>query len=401
MLWLLIHIVESLLWLLLAASTAYILFFALASKLPARKHSPDRLREARDNSHVSRFLILFPAYHEDGVIVDSVKAFLHQQYPEDYFRVAVISDHMLPATNDMLRQLPVTLLTPTFKHSSKAKAMQHAIRYFRGERLEASGKKFDHVVILDADNMVEPDFLCRLNAVCLRGYQAIQCHRCAKNADNDIAILDGISEEINNTLFRRGHNRIGLSSALIGSGMCFDYRWFADNVHRLATAGEDRELEELLLKQKIHIHYEETIPVYDEKVSSKENFQRQRLRWMTAQVQSLLRMLPYIPTALRPRNFAFIDKTMQQALIPRSILIVLTFVFTLLLTLLVPVWSIKWWCLLASIILSLILASPIKLYDRDAFSHLSALPSLVWKMLMNLRKLDRKSTEFTHTTHEV
>jgi hypothetical protein len=233
---------------------------------------------------------------------------------------------MTEETNNLLRELPITLLTPIFEKSSKAKAMQYAMDQIKED--------YDYVVILDADNVVESDFLEKLNDVCNKGYKAIQCHRCAKNSNNDIAVLDGVSEEINNTIFRKAHNRIGLSSALIGSGMCFDFKWFKKNVYKLSTAGEDRELEALLLMQEIYIHYEESIPVFDEKVSNKENFQKQRLRWMTAQIQSLFRMLPYIPHAIITGNIDFIDKTVQQALIPRSMLIVLTFMLACFITLL-------------------------------------------------------------------
>ena len=147
-----------------------------------------------------------------------------QDYPNTHYTVAVISDHMQPETNDYLCQLPITLLTPTFEKSSKAKAMQYAIK-------EVSGN-FDQVVVLDADNVVRPDFLSQLNVLCTV-YDVIQCHRCAKNADNDVAVLDGASEEINNTLFRKAHNRLGMSSALIGSGMCFSYELFKKNVFEL------------------------------------------------------------------------------------------------------------------------------------------------------------------------
>ena len=135
--------------------------------------------------------------------------------------MAVISDHMQPETNEYLRTLPITLLTPTFEKSSKAKAMQYAINEVKGD--------FDNVVILDADNVVRPEFLSQLNILCSI-YDVIQCHRCAKNANNDVAVLDGASEEINNTIFRKAHNRLGLSSALIGSGMCFNYELFKKNV---------------------------------------------------------------------------------------------------------------------------------------------------------------------------
>ena len=397
MLWQIIHIVEIILWLLLAASGAYILFFALISllwKKPVSRLSTylsDQVLSLKaEKKHT--FLVLYPAYNEDRVIVPSVRKFLGQYYPYNSFHVAVISDHMQPETNDQLREFPITLLTPVFEKSSKAKAMQYAMEQIKGE--------FDFVVILDADNVVDSDFLEKLNEVCARGYKAIQCHRCAKNSNNDIAVLDGVSEEINNTIFRKAHNRIGLSSALIGSGMCFDFKWFKENVYKLSTAGEDRELEALLLMQGIYIHYEESIPVFDEKVSNKDNFQKQRLRWMTAQIQSLIRLLPYIPQALIKGNIDYIDKTIQQALIPRSMLIVLTFTMAFLMTFLSRVWATKWWLLFLFLCLSLYIATPPKLRSHSVLGKVISIPMLVWKMILNILKIDRKSTDFIHTTHD-
>ena len=407
--WLILHVIEIFLWLLLAASGAYILFFALVSMMGKKKDTAlasalkDKLA-ARREPHYNNFLILYPAYNEDRVIVNSVHTCVGQYYPYANFHVCVISDHMKPETNEELSKLPVTLLQPVFEKSSKAKAMQYAINYFRGKGIMANGesspvKDFDYVVILDADNVVEANFLEKLNEVCSKGYKAIQCHRCAKNSNNDIAVLDGVSEEINNTLFRKAHNRIGLSSALIGSGMCFDYKWFCKNVFRLSTAGEDRELEALLLKQKIYIHYETEIHVYDEKVSNKDNFQKQRLRWMTAQVQSLLNLLPYIPKAIVTFNIDFIDKTIQQALIPRSMLIVLTFLLACLITLLSSAWCLKWWLLFLFICLSLYVSTPKQLRRYSMFGKVFSIPMLVWKMILNLLKIDHKNTDFIHTTH--
>ncbi|MBR1547831.1 MAG: glycosyltransferase family 2 protein [Prevotella sp.] len=404
MLWTAIHILEILIWLLLAASGAYILFFALVSllwKKPVSRLSAmlsDQIRNLRKDKHY-RYLVLYPAYNEDRVIVNSVHTFLGQYYPYDGFRVAVISDHMQPETNERLGQLPITLLQPIFEKSSKAKAMQYAINYIEEQKKAGKEQDFDFVVILDADNVVDSNFLESLNQVCAKGYKAIQCHRCAKNSDNNIAVLDGVSEEINNTIFRKSHNRIGLSSALIGSGMCFDYQWFKKNVFRLSTAGEDRELEALLLRQRIYIHYEPNIHVYDEKVSNKDNFQKQRLRWMTAQIQSLFSLLPYVPNAILTGNIDLIDKTVQQALIPRSMLIVLTFAMACLITLLSRVWCLKWWLLFVFICISLYVSTPRQLRSHSVFGKILSLPMLVWKMILNLLKIDRKNTDFIHTTH--
>ncbi len=394
MITLLLHIVEFFFWVLLASSVVYIVFFALVS-LFQKKNKPT---EIESKNQLSNFLVFIPAYHEDIVIRQSVEAFLKQDYPKEHYRLIVISDNMSADTNNWLSSQPLTLLQPTFDKSSKAKALQYAIQ--ETERLGLNTSDCStRAVILDADNIVLPDFLTRLNKVCQQGYQAIQCHRTAKNSDNDIAALDGISEEINNTLFRRAHNIIGLSSALIGSGMCFDYIWFASHVINLSTAVEDRELETLLLRERIYIHYVEDIFVMDEKVSSKDNFQRQRLRWMTGQVQSLFSMLPYIPKAIITGNIDYIDKTIQQALIPRSILLLLLPLFACLITLLHWPWSLKWWGLLFLFALSLFIAIPSQLRTRSLLSKIISLPSLAWRMTKNLFHIDKSDTTFHHTDH--
>lgn len=381
----LLHIIEWMLWVFMAPSVIYVFFYAIVS-LFHRKQKP-----YTTNTHQYTFLILFPAYKEDTVIIHSVRQCLEQTYPKSHYHIGVISDHMKDRTNELLRQLPITLFTPQFEKSSKAKALHYAINH--------TEKPYDYVVILDADNMVMPDFLEHVNASCQQGYQAIQCHRCAKNNENDVAVLDGVSEEINNTIFRKAHNTIGISSALIGSGMCFPYNWFKEHVGLLETAVEDRELEILLMKQHIFIKYEEHIPVFDEKVSSSENFQRQRLRWMTGQVQSLLLMLPYLPKAIKTGNIHYVDKTMQLALIPRSILLVLTFFFAVLMTFVSRLWCIKWWALFITICLALYIAIPRKMRNSKLFGKVFSTVKLVWLMLKNILKMDLKSREFLHTTH--
>ena len=396
MIWSLLHIVDILLWVLMAGSAGYVIFFGIASLVKGKEKSGNS--EISEKSEKFSFLIIYPAYREDAVIRQSVATFLQQDYPTDRYRLVVVSDHMQAETNEWLAQQQLTLLQPTFEKSSKAKALQFAIDYVESHLQRSS--TFTHVVILDADNVVASDFLHRLNEVCAQGYSAIQCHRTAKNANNDIAALDGISEEINNTLFRRAHNAIGLSSALIGSGMCFDYPWFRENVHQLTSAVEDRELEALLMKQNVFVKYESSIHVMDEKVSNQDNFQRQRLRWMTGQIQTLYLMLPYLPTAIRHANVNYIDKTIQQMLIPRSILLVLTVLLSVIVTIVAPTWSIKWWCLLVCLCAALFIAIPRALRTQALFGKLAALLQLVWRMLKNMVHIDRSNKEFIHTAHD-
>lgn len=400
----LLQIIDWLLWTILAASTLYILIFAIASLFTKANNG---YKHQNADTMRTNFLVLFPAYHEDSVIVNSVQSVLQQDYPKELFHISVISDHMQPETNEQLSLLPITLLQPSFEKSSKAKALQYAIN--NSEIGVQNSKSSTYVVILDADNVVKPDFLSHLNIECQQGHQAIQCHRTAKNNDNSIAALDGISEEINNSLFRRGHSQLGLSAGLIGSGMCFDYNLFAKDVMQLSSAVEDRELEGLLARQGVHIHYANHIMVYDEKVSSSENFQRQRLRWMSGQVQTLMLMLPYLPKAILHGNVNYVDKTIQQALIPRSLLLLFTFPIAILLTLSFVLWGncsifniqcsmIRWWGLFVAQCLAIFLAIPASLRLR-ALRHALQFPRMAWLMAKNLLHLNLKSKEFLHTTH--
>ncbi len=188
--------------------------------------------------------------------------------------------------------------------------------------------------------------------------------------------------------------------------MCFEYNWFKTNVKKTNTAVEDRELEALLMKQGICILYAEDIHVLDEKVSCTDNFQKQRLRWMTGQLQALFKMLPYIPKAIISGNINYIDKTIQQALIPRSILLVLIPVLCIIATLtsyIIPLPStffhLKWWGLLILFCIALFTATPKSLRHLFISKNLQTLPLLAWKMLQNFISIDHKNRDFIHTTH--
>lgn len=80
-----------------------------------------------------------------------------------------------------------------------------------------------------------------------------------------------VSEEINNSIFRSGHTRLGFSSALIGSGMAFDYDWLIQYIYKATHVGVDKQLESMLLSQNIYIEFLEDVYTYDEKSKRKDS----------------------------------------------------------------------------------------------------------------------------------
>lgn len=378
-------IADLVIFVLLALSVGYLLLFAVASRLRRSRPIPETEKQ-------HRFAVLFPAYKEDRVIVQAVHQFLGQDYPTDRYDLIVISDQMQPETNEELRQLPIRLLTAHYQESSKAKALTLAME-------ATANETYDSIVIMDADNTTSPQFLQELNKGHAAGMKAIQAHRVAKNLNTDVAILDAVSEEINNSIFRGGHVALGLSSALIGSGMAMDAGWFRENVTKLQTAGEDKELEALLLKQGIRIHYLEHVRVEDEKTQKKEVIKSQRKRWLAAQFGSLFAALPDLPSALLKGNIDYCDKIIQWMLPPRIVLLAGVFFFTVLVSILCPVLSLKWWMLSFALIAALSLAIPGYLLNKRLLSALLQVPSLAWMMLATLFKLKGANKKFIHTEH--
>ena len=93
--------------------------------------------------------------------------------------------------------------------------------------------------------------------------------------------------------------------------MAFEYMWFKDNIKKVSSAGEDKELELLLLKQRIYIDYMDDLPVYDEKTQKENAFNNQRRRWLSAQFASLWQGLPNLPDAIFTKNIDYCDKIAQ------------------------------------------------------------------------------------------
>ena len=352
--WWILYIIDGLLFIFVALTVLYFLVFSIASLL---KHKNEVIKAKEQ----CRFIVLIPSYKQDDVIRNTINSVLGQSYPQRLFDVVVISDHQKELTNMQLAQLPITLLTPNFDESSKAKSLQYAI--FNLPKF----KIYDAVLILDAGNIVKPEFLEEINdAFSASGTKAIQVHRLSANRDTPSARLDAIFEEINNSVFRRGHQVVGLSSALNGSGIVFDYQWFKENIMKIrATVGEDKALEAILLRNNIFIDYFEDIYDYDEKTRDIKEFNNQRGRWIFTQLHAFVNNLRHLPKAILNRNYDFMDKMLQWMLIPRTILVGIIAFMSIILPFIYMTLAIKWWIAAAILLFAFSLATPNYLVDKN------------------------------------
>ena len=360
-LWWILYIFDWILFVPVAFTVAYILFFSIMALSKSRTNIPKAKQQ-------SRSIVLIPSYKSDKKILETVNTVLGQTYSQRNFDIVVISDHQNEMINMRLAQLPITLLTPNFARSTKVKALQYAILNL------PQFKIYDAVILLDAGNIVDPEFIEQVNdAFESAGTKAIQTRRMARNLDTPVARLDTIFEEINNTVFRRGHLAIGLSSSLNSSGSVFDFLWFKRNIMKIrSSVGEDKELEALLLRDSIYIDYFDEIHVYDEKTRKVHDFNLQRGRWTYIQLHNLLNNFRFLPFAFMNNQYDLVDKVIQWLLIPRTIMMGIISIMCVILPFIYFTLAIKWWLITVIALFAYALATPdylvSKHWDRD-FLH--------------------------------
>lgn len=381
--WILLYIIDWTLFAFTAGTVLYLGIFAVSSLF-------DKSQEIKKAKIQRRFIVLIPSYKQDAVIEHTVLSILGQSYPQRMFDVIVISDHQDEMTNMRLAQYPITLLTPNFEESSKAKSLQYAILNL------PEFKIYDVAIILDADNIVETEFLSTINdAYENASTKAIQLHRISRNRDTAAARMDAVFEEINNNIFRKGHINIGLSSALAGSGVAYDFNWFKDNIMKTKTAGEDKELEALLLRQGIFIDYFDDIYVYGEKKRTTEKLNEQRGRWAIQQIHNVIRNIRFLPGAIFRKQHDLTDKIIQWILIPRTTMMSIIILMSIILPFIYFTLCIKWWLLGAVALFIFALATPDYLVDEmwDKTFLRSPLITLWGKLYTLLPRLISKRDE--------
>ncbi|HSC39416.1 MAG TPA: glycosyltransferase family 2 protein [Chitinophagaceae bacterium] len=386
-----VYIIFWFLFINLSVGTAYLLVIALAGRFGRLPGYPTPLPVKK------RIAVIIPSYKEDNIIVHTAQEAAAHNYPKDYFQVLVVADKLQPETVAALRQIPVQVLE--VDANMKSRSVNAAFGAL-------SAADFDIAMILDADNVMEANCLEKVNAAFANGAKAVQCHRTAKNQHTPVAVLDAISEEININLFRRGPAVLNISAAPIGSGMAFEFGLLKDIFsleHILNNPGEDREIDTQLMIRGVRMQFIEDAYVYDEKVASSGVFEKQRVRWLEAQVNHVKRFF-HPDMAGCPRGVVYYNKFYQNLLLPRLLFIML---FCLLAGLLVLQWllgirlmapaPIWWMILMGAYALVLIVSVPGRFYNGATLRAVLHVPSLMIAMVKALLKIKSGRKEFLHT----
>ncbi len=377
--WWILYIIDGLLFALVALTVGYVVFYSVTSLF-------SRTQEVPKAKRLNRFIVLIPAYKSDKTIVQTVASILSQDYPQRMFDVVVISDHQQEMTNMRLAQYTITLLTPNFEKSSKTKSLQYAVLNLPAFKI------YDVAVVLNSDSIVEPEFLDKLNnAYETAGTKAIVTHLMPRNRDTSSARLSTIFEEINNSIFRRGHIALGLSAALTNSGVAYDFEWFKKNLMKVRTSTEEKELEAMLIHQEIYVDYFDDIHVYTKRKRETEEFNKQRRHWILEQWYSVFKNIRFLPAAIFNQQYDWVDKILQWMLLPRTILFPILVLMSIILPFIYFTLAIKWWVVSVIWGFSLALATPNELVDKNWDKDFISIPLAILKTLIT--KIRNKITK--------
>jgi cellulose synthase/poly-beta-1,6-N-acetylglucosamine synthase-like glycosyltransferase len=282
----------------------------------------------------------------------------------------------------------------SFENSTKIKSLNQAFRKIT--------KQYDIALIFDADNICSKDFLKHIDFEFSNGAKVIQGRRVAKNLDTNFAVLDGLSEAINNHIFRKGANALGLSSALIGSGMAFEFDVVKKVLSEIsAVGGFDKPLQLKIVESGITIKYLEDALVFDEKIDNPQAFKQQKKRWLLSQFTYLKEYFVHGCRLLVKRNFSYFNLAVLNNVVPpRVFLIFALTLFTFLSYFIQP--PIIFALFIVNLILyftALAIAVPKELISKKMLLALLQLPKAIFLMFSSLFTLRKAKNVFIHTVH--
>ena len=370
--------IETLLFALSAFTVVYHLFYSIMGGMLKRS---DKYNDSRTKH---RFAVIIPAYKDDEYIQKAVLSILKQEYPIDCYDIYVVSEQMSEQTNSFLSEQPITLMQANFHgKGTKMKAVKAAIKHLP-EGL------YDMVLIMNADNTVEPNFLEMMNDAYSSGSNAIQAHRIRLERSNNSSMLNAISDEINNCIYRSGHVNLGLSSSLNGSGMAFDFDWIKGIIDQVNDNDDEKAFEALLLRDRIYVDYLDKAIVYATRKENRRKFYTQRRNWIIAHYHSLFTNLHRLPGAILSGNFDYADRILNWITFPRTLLLIVIAVMGC-----VSSWSywldgIKWWMLILVLLLAMAFAIPDYLVDNKFNKAIKSIPIMGIGMILNFLNLNKK-----------
>lgn len=343
------QVIDAIIYLFYIITAIYLIFFTIASLLSKRKEYPEAEKK-------EKIAVLLFIYNADYIPQNAIKSFLEQNYPSDKFHFFVIANKLSSFSLSELDRLQTEYITFN-EVKTLSELLKNGVEY-----IDNIGYNF--VVILDSDTKVAKDYLNKINNALYAGCDVIQTHKKDQEHHSLLGILNLISNEINNSIFRKGHCKISLSSALFGTGMVFSINALKECLtEKNNIIGINKRFEKILLKKNYYIEYLNEVITYTIRPKNIKYFKTKREGYKYSMFSSISSLFE-LPLALFNNNIDYSNKLFQWTLPPRIILILTIVIFGAIATYVDFFTGLKWWILLIFIILTFLMAIPKNIFKN-------------------------------------
>lgn len=282
----------------------YSLYFVVLGVFAFRRRSATRSIAPQQAKH--RLAVIIPARNESAVIDGLVKSLLEQAYPRELFDIYVAPNNCTDDTQARAIRAGARIIPIADSPRTKGDVLRQAFPYL------LAMQSYDAFVVFDADNLVQGNFLQRMNDALCAGFEVAQGCRDSKNPlDSWVTGVSSIYFWIINSFMNRSRMNTYLSATINGTGFMIKSSMLQQYGYDMHTISEDMELTITCALRKKRIAYVEDAVFYDEQPCDFLTSQRQRRRWVAGAYQCLFayhrRLLRGV---IRDRSMACLDMLM-------------------------------------------------------------------------------------------
>ncbi len=344
------------------------------------------------HSH-SDYAVIVTAFEQTDNIPLVVSSLLKMVHPD--YVIYVVADKC-DVSHLHFNDSRVMILRPEQVLASNTRSHFYAISRFK--------RPHNRLVIIDSDNLAEPDLLKKLDVWFDRGFEAVQGIRKAKNLDTDYARLDAARDMYYHFFDGEVLFGLGSSAALSGSGMAFTTRLYQECLGHLdiTGAGFDKVLQAEILKRDLRIAFAPDAVIYDEKTSQSDQLVNQRARWINTWFKYFGYGFAVLGKGLRNLSRNQILFGMIQLRPPLFLMLIASLMCMVVSYFYIPqlvwVWSGGFLSFMTAFIISLLHARP----DKRIYKSLISIPKFIFFQtisLLNSRRANKRSVATRHFHH--
>jgi len=255
----------------------YGLYFVLTG-LALFKTNKNKIKNHKAKNN---FCIIIASRNEEKVIANLIESLNNQNYPKELFETFVFINNCTDNTSKIAKQSGANVIKCDKNVKSKGEVLKYAFKKFKD-------KNYDAYLIFDADNIVHPNFLKRMNDALVEGYEVAQGFRDSKNA-KDNWLCGGYSLYYwgQNIFFSKARMSIGGSASINGTGFMIKKSVIDEIGFNTTTVTEDIEFTAICALNDKKIVFVDDAITYDEQPTSFIASWKQRTRWSIGTLQCL------------------------------------------------------------------------------------------------------------------